>query len=275
MADVARQICVSCNNQNQSYFHKDEKYRIAKCGHAFCEACVSKYLKGGKHMACPECGEDVYEGQLENITLEQRNDLEMSRINTYVNEIYNKTEKDFEDEDDYDTYSERRQEIIVILISGTEEEKQAVNKEIEQYKKDHMQEIRERDSMFRDQLKKKKEKLEELTQMQIKERENQLKEKQKKEEEEEEKKKIENELKLYGESDTLKHIIDPSLLRIIRPEYIPSCIKKKPEIPKKRKEFLCFRRSQRSCGGDNYNIYLKREKEEFNISLHLKLPKQV
>lgn len=115
---------------------------INQCGHKFCKQCSNRKFSQKSNFLCPLCSASVKKSSLSDKTLDEIEVADDLKVRKRINEIYNKSEHDFETSREYHDYQELKEDIIYELVHGVD--KVAVEARVKAYKKENAESIRTR-----------------------------------------------------------------------------------------------------------------------------------
>lgn len=133
-------VCSICNSEDKLTV---EKLLVNnKCGHRFCVSCCDREFARKPQFACPRCkGTQVLVKRtgLTEKTLDQIETQKEITIRRKVLKVFNRTEEDFEDQNEWNDYQEKVEDLIFNLTEGIDVE--LCNKTIAAYQEQHSREI--------------------------------------------------------------------------------------------------------------------------------------
>lgn len=138
----ADEFCPVCKSAR--YLNKELKFLLEPaCYHKMCEACVNRMFSAGP-APCPVvgCGVRLRKARFRTQTF---SDIAVERevdVRRRVLQILNKTKDDFTNPRDWDDYLESIEDITFSIISGTDDEKAAAEKQLTEYEANNKEEIR-------------------------------------------------------------------------------------------------------------------------------------
>ncbi|ELQ74430.1 putative E3 ubiquitin ligase containing RING finger [Trachipleistophora hominis] len=125
------QFCPQC--KSDSYLNPNIKIYVSPCYHKMCENCVSRIFSQGE-SACPECGTLLRRINFISQTFEDIDVERECRIRKMLNRVFNKEEIDFDNEEEYDDYLEKYEDLILELMQLKND--MQISKRIESLKDD-------------------------------------------------------------------------------------------------------------------------------------------
>lgn len=112
--------CALCNKLQNAVSNLNEKpfliNTVPTCGHKFCESCIQRELNRKRSFLCPICNTAVTKDKLSTKTFEEievEKDVAMRRK---IRTLFNKSEDDFQTQEEYENYQELIEEIIYNLV---------------------------------------------------------------------------------------------------------------------------------------------------------------
>lgn len=140
--DQLKDMCPIC--KTDKYLSPNMKFLVnPECYHKICESCVDRIFSlGPAPCPYPKCGKILRKNKFkqqifEDLVIEKEID-----IRRRVGAIYNKTEEDFSDLKEFNSYLENIEEIVFKLSNGVDVEK--TEEELSKYEEEHRLEILEK-----------------------------------------------------------------------------------------------------------------------------------
>ncbi|KAI5189921.1 CDK-activating kinase assembly factor MAT1 [Nematocida minor] len=113
-------FCPQC--KSNSYINPGMKVFVSPCYHSLCEMCVSRLFSNGPNK-CPECGISLRRSNYTSQTFEDVGIERECRIRKIVMTQIGKSLEDYSDEEDYNDYLEKIEEIVdeLAVLKGPRE----------------------------------------------------------------------------------------------------------------------------------------------------------
>lgn len=121
--------CTAC--KQETFLNPRMKLLSGPCGHPFCDKCIERTIH--QPLRCPICNTSITKKNIGRSVEQSAFNKEME-IRKYISKIYNKGPNDFANPKDYNDYLEDVEDMILKLISGSEEEVAEINKKVQAYK---------------------------------------------------------------------------------------------------------------------------------------------
>lgn len=105
--------CPQC--KSNSYINPGMKIFVSPCYHSLCAMCISRLFSNGPNK-CPECEVTLRKSNYTSQTFEDVEVERECRIRKLVAQQVGKTLEDFSDDEDYNEYLEKIEEVVQALV---------------------------------------------------------------------------------------------------------------------------------------------------------------
>eukprot|EP00771_Trimastix_marina_P001596 gnl/Trimastix_PCT/2678.p1 GENE.gnl/Trimastix_PCT/2678~~gnl/Trimastix_PCT/2678.p1 ORF type:complete len:301 (-),score=89.08 gnl/Trimastix_PCT/2678:175-1077(-) len=130
--------CPVC--KNSPYLNPGMKFKVALCGHRFCEACLNRMFYLQQVTICPICNQTIRQAQLSSQTLDDPMMEKEMVIRRQLSKDFNLIEDDFEGNvRAYNDYLEEVEDIVFNLTSRTD--LAATQERIARFRQEHTLQI--------------------------------------------------------------------------------------------------------------------------------------